>query len=143
MENNNSGRTRREAAVLVFVVFLLGLLCGGVGTHLWGQRVWGGRQEMAGHPGPPSRARIVNDFTRELQLTPDQQAKIGSIIDNTRAQVRALYQPLDAQHEQIRQDARARIRAVLTPEQLPKFDSFMQRIDQQRKKDQAQAQAQH
>ncbi len=138
MENTNPSRTRREAAVLVFVVFLLGVLVGGVGNHLWGQRVWGGRQEVARHPGPPSRARIVNDFTRELQLTPDQQGKIGDIIDNTRIQVRALYQPLDAQHEQIRLQARARIRAVLTPEQLPKFDAFMQRIDQQRKKDQAQ-----
>ncbi|HLV96237.1 MAG TPA: hypothetical protein VKS44_13685 [Candidatus Acidoferrales bacterium] len=137
MENTNP-RTRREAAVLVFVVFLLGALVGGVGNHLWGQRVWGGRQEVARHPGQPWRARIVNDFTRELQLTPDQQGKIGDIIDNTRVQVRALYQPLDAQHEQIRQQARARIRAVLTPEQLPKFDAFMQRIDQQRKKDQAQ-----
>jgi len=137
MENTNP-RTRREAAVLVFVVFLLGALVGGVGNHLWGQRVWGGRQEVARHPVQPWRARIVNDFTRELQLTPDQQGKIGDIIDNTRVQVRALYQPLDAQHEQIRQQARARIRAVLTPEQLPKFDAFMQRIDQQRKKDQAQ-----
>lgn len=143
MENTNPSRTRHEAAVLVFVVFLLGVLVGGVGNHLWGQRVWGGRQEVARHPGPPSRARIVNDFTRELQLTPDQQGKIGDIIDNTRVQVRALYRPLDAQHEQIRLQARARIRAVLTPEQLPKFDAFMQRIDQQRKRDQAQAQAQH
>jgi hypothetical protein len=141
MENNNSGRTRHEAAVLVFVVFLLGVLFGGVGNHLWGQRVWGGRQEMAVRPGPPPRAQIINDFTRELQLTPDQQTQIGAIIDNTRVQVRALYQPLDAQHAEIRQQARARIRAVLTPEQLPKFDAFMQRIEQ-RKKDQAKAQAQ-
>jgi Spy/CpxP family protein refolding chaperone len=138
MENNNPSRTRHEAAVLVFVVFLLGLLVGGVGSHLWGQRVWGGRQERAGHGGPHSTARIVNEFTRELQLTPDQQTEIGEIIDQTRGQVRALYRPLDAKHEEIRQQGRDRIRAVLTPGQLPKFDAFMQRIDGQRKKDQAQ-----
>ena len=139
MENVNSNNTKREAAVLVFVVFLLGLLVGGVGNHLWGERVWG-RQEPAVHMGPPSRARILNDFTHELQLSPEQQYKIGGIIDDTRAQVRALYSPLDAQHEKIRQQCRDRIRAVLTPEQVPKFEAFMQRIDEQRKRDQAQAQ---
>jgi Spy/CpxP family protein refolding chaperone len=130
MESANTSRTKREAAVLVCVVFLLGLLVGGVGSHLWGERVWG-RQEPAPRQGPPSRARIVNDFTRELQLTPDQQEKIGAIIDDTRVQAQA-------QHEKIRQQGRDRIRAILTPEQLPKFEQFMQRIDEQRKRDQAQ-----
>jgi Spy/CpxP family protein refolding chaperone len=137
MEATSPSKTRREAALLVFVVFLLGLLVGSVGNHLWGERVWG-RQEMGTRPSPPSRQQVVNDLTRELQLTPDQQKQLGPIIDDTRAQVRALYTPLDAQHEQIRQQGRARIRAILTPEQQPKFDQFMQRIDEQRKKDAAQ-----
>jgi Spy/CpxP family protein refolding chaperone len=129
MESTNTSRTRREAAILVFVVFLLGLLVGGVGNHLWGERVWG--KQGAPRQGPPSRAQIVNDFTRELQLTTDQQQKIGAIIDDMRAQA-------GAQHEKLRQQGRDRIRAVLTAEQLPKFEQFMQRIDEQRKKDQAQ-----
>jgi hypothetical protein len=137
MENTNTNKTRREAALLVFVVFLLGLLVGGVGNHLWGERVWG-KQEVATRPGPPSRAQIVNDLNRELQLTADQQQKIATIIDDTRTQVRALYSPLDPQHDKLRQQGRDRIRAVLTPEQLPKFEEFMQRIDEQRKRDQAQ-----
>jgi Spy/CpxP family protein refolding chaperone len=131
MESANPGKTRREAALLVFVVFLLGLLVGGVGGHLWGERVWGRQEATVSRQGPPSRARIVNDFTRELQLTPDQQEKVGAIIDDTRAQ-------WAAQHEGIRERGRERIRAILTPEQLPKFEQFMQRIDEQRKKDQAQ-----
>ena len=137
MEATSPTNTRREAALLVFVVFLLGLLVGGVGNHLWGERVWG-RQEPGAHGNPPSREQVVNDLTRELQLTPDQQKQLGPIIDDTRAQVRALYTPLDPQHEQIRQQGRAHIRAILTPEQQPKFDQFMQRIDEQRKKDAAQ-----
>jgi Spy/CpxP family protein refolding chaperone len=137
MEPTSPSNTRREAALLVFVVFLLGLLVGAVGNHLWGERVWG-RQEPGAHGNPPSREQVVNDLTRELQLTPDQQKQLGPIIDDTRAQVRALYQPLDAQHDTIRHQGRERIRAILTPEQQPKFDQFMQRIDEQRKKDAAQ-----
>jgi Spy/CpxP family protein refolding chaperone len=128
MENS---RTRSEAAVLVLVVFVLGALLGGLGNHLWGERVWG-RQNP---PGPPSRVQIVGELTRELQLTPDQQQQLSAIVDDTKAKIRAAYAPADAQRKQLRQQGRARIRAILTPEQLPKFETFMARIDEQRKKD--------
>lgn len=128
MENS---KTRSEAAILVLVVFVLGVLLGGLGNHLWGERVWG-RQTP---PGPPSRTQIVSELTRELQLTPDQQQQLGAIVDDTKSRIRAAYAPADAQREQLRQQGRARIRAILTPEQLPKFEAFMARIDEQRKKD--------
>jgi Spy/CpxP family protein refolding chaperone len=131
MENNNSSRTRREAAALVFVVFLLGVLVGGVGNHLWAERVWGHQQP--GRSGPPPRAKIVDDLTRQLQLTPDQQQEIGAIIDDTRTQMLS-------QHNKLRQEGRERIRATLTPEQQTKFEQFMQRIDEQRKREQSQSQ---
>ena len=38
MENN---KTRSEAAILVLVVFILGVLARRLGNHLWGERVWG------------------------------------------------------------------------------------------------------
>lgn len=140
MESTNTTRTRREAAILVFVVFVLGLLVGGVGNHFWGQTVWGSHQ---GHPtrtGPPSRAKIVDDFTRELQLTAEQQQQLGTIIDQTRAEWAAQHEAARQRDEAIRQEAHARMRAILTPQQVPKFDAFMQRLEDQRKKDQPQAQ---
>jgi hypothetical protein len=134
MENASPNRTRTEAAVLVCVVFLLGLLVGGLGSHLWGERVWG-HQVPTAHSRPPSREQIVNDLTHQLGLTSDQQKQIGSIIDDTRSQVHALYAPIDVQHEQLRLQGRAKIRGVLTPDQQTKFDALMQRIDEQRKKE--------
>lgn len=128
MENS---KTRSEAAMLVLVVFVLGVLLGGLGNHLWGERVWG-RQTS---PAPPSHTQIVSELTHELQLTPDQQQQLGAIVDDTKAKIRAAYAPADAQRDQLRQQGRARIRAILTPEQLPKFEAFMARIDEQRKKD--------
>lgn len=78
---------------------------------------------------------MIAQCTHDLQLTPDQQKQMIAIIDDTRAKWTALYAPLDPQKEQIRQDGRAHIRAILTPEQQVKFDDFMRRIDEQRKKD--------
>ena len=127
-------KKRGEAAVLVLVVFLLGALLGGVGNHVWGERVWG-KQIINTQP---TRNEIVGDLTRDLQLTPDQQKQLGSIVDDTRAQWRTLYTTIEPQHEQIRQQSRDRIRATLTPDQKPKFEEFMHRIDEQRKKDEQQ-----
>ena len=127
-------KKRGEAAVLVLVVFLLGALLGGVGNHVWGERVWG-KQIINTQP---TRNEIVCDLTRDLQLTPDQQKQLGSIVDDTRAQWRTLYTTIEPQHEQIRQQSRDRIRAILTPDQKPKFEEFMHRIDEQRKKDEQQ-----
>jgi Spy/CpxP family protein refolding chaperone len=124
-------KARREAAILVLIVFLLGVLLGGVGNHLWGSRVWG---NSGGHLGPPpTRAQVLDNFTKELQLTPDQEKQLGSILDDSRSKFRALDKSLDPQRMQIRDESRAQMRALLTPDQQPKFDAFMQRQDSQRK----------
>jgi Spy/CpxP family protein refolding chaperone len=136
MENS---KTRSEAAILVLVVFILGVLLGGLGNHLWGERVWG----HAYPPGMPLHTQIVSELTRQLALTPDQQQQLGVIVDDTKSKIHAAYAPADAQREQLRQQGRARIRAILTPEQLPKFEAFMARIDEQRKKESEQHQPPH
>jgi Spy/CpxP family protein refolding chaperone len=128
MENN---KTRREAALLVLVVFALGILLGGLGTHLWGERVWGHQT------APNSRDEIIGRLTHELSLTPDQKTSVTAIVDDTRAQWRALYAPLDPKKEEIRQQSRDKIRALLTPEQKTKLEDFFRRLDEQRKKDEA------
>jgi Spy/CpxP family protein refolding chaperone len=123
-------KTRSEAAILVIVVFFLGALLGGVATHVWSERVWG-NQVSAAHP---SRDQLVSSLTHELQLNAEQQQELGVIIDDTRSQIRTIYAPVDAQREELRHNGRDRIRAILTPEQKPKFEAFMQRLDEERKK---------
>lgn len=127
-------KARREAVTLVAAVFVLGILLGGVGNHLWGQRVWGMHREA---PAVAPPGHFTQELTRELQLTPSQQRQIQSIVEDTQARWRALYAPLDGQREQIREESHDRMRAILTPSQKPEFDVFLQRIEEQRKKDAA------
>jgi hypothetical protein len=122
-------KARREAAALVAVVFLLGALLGFVGNHLWGERVWG----MRDNPVPPNHLSV--ELTQELQLTADQQREMNGIISETQAKWRALYAPLEPQRAEIRELSHEQMRKILSPDQLPKFDAFMQRLDQQRKRD--------
>ena len=116
MENTKS---RREAAFLVFIVFALGILLGGLGTHLWGERVWG-RQAA-----PNSRDEIIGRMTHEVGLTPEQRTQVTAIVDDTRAQWRALYSPLDQKKDDIRQQSREKLRALMTPDQKAKARRFL------------------
>lgn len=136
MENT---KARLEAAALFLVVFVLGVVFGVVGDHVWSQRVSG---EQTAVNTKPTRDQVMEDLTQRLQLTPDQQKQIGVAIDDTRAKWQALYAPLDAPREQIRQEGRAKIRATLTPDQQVKFDDFLKRLDEQRKKEAAEKQPQ-
>lgn len=129
-------KARLEAAALFLVVFVLGVIFGVVGNHVWSQRVSG--QQVTVNT-KPTRAQVMQDLTQRLQLTPDQQKQIGVAIDETRAK----WQALDAPREQIRQEGRAKIRAILTPDQQVKFDDFMKRLDEQRKKEAAEKQQTH
>lgn len=123
---------RFEAAALFLAVFVLGVAFGALGAHIWNQRVSG---EPAAINTKPTRNEVMQDLTQRLNLTSDQQKQIGVAIDDTRAKWQALYAPLDGQRESIRQEGRAQMRAVLTPEQQVKFDDFLKRLDEQRKKE--------
>lgn len=129
-------KARLEAAALFLVVFVLGVVFGVVGNHVWSQRVSG---EQAKVNTNATRDQVMKDLTQRLQLTPDQQKQIGVAIDETRAK----WQALDVPREQIRQEGRAKIRALLTPDQQVKFDDFLKRLDEQRKKEAAEKQAAH
>ena len=126
-------KARSEAAILVAVVFLLGVLLGGLGNHLWGERVWGMRADI-----PSSQQKHLDaQLTQELDLSPDQQKQLHIVVEETQAKWRALYGPLEGQRAQIRKEIRDDMRAILTAEQQLKFDAFMKRLDEERKANEA------
>lgn len=77
---------------------------------------------------------MVEQMTRELSLTPEQQKSLETILDDTRSTMRAIHEQVRPQFEEVRQQGRQKIRAILTPEQLPQFEEFIRRLDEERKK---------
>ena len=134
-----NSKARLEAAALFLAVFALGGVFGALGNHLWGQRVSG---EPAAVNTKPTRDQVVADMTQRLQLTPDQQKQVTIAIDETRAKWQALNASSDAPREQIRQDFRAKVRAMLTPDQQVKFDDYLKLLDERRRKEAAEKQQQ-
>jgi len=126
-------KARSEAAMLVAVVFLLGVLLGGLGNHLWGERVWGVRADVPA----PQQKHLDAQLTQDLQLTPDQQKQLRAVIEETQEKWRALYGPLEGQRDAIRAEGHDQMRAILTPEQKPRFDAFMKHLEEERKRNEA------
>ncbi|MHB8411517.1 MAG: Spy/CpxP family protein refolding chaperone [Candidatus Acidiferrales bacterium] len=134
----------RKAVGLVVLVFALGIALGGVGAHLWDAHVLAKRH----HPS------IVQQLKDDLQLSPSQAKQVDAILSDDHAKFRALdaqehaewhpkYAALDTQRhaewdpkvDQVRQQGRNSIRALLTPEQRTKFDAFLKHLDEERKKE--------
>ncbi|MEN3370683.1 MAG: motif family protein [Verrucomicrobiota bacterium] len=76
---------------------------------------------------------ILEHMTKNLALTPEQQAKIQPILDQAKPQVIAARQEAMGKMKAIRDATRAQIRAVLTPEQQQKFDALQKAREDMRK----------
>jgi Spy/CpxP family protein refolding chaperone len=122
----------RKAALWVGLVFLLGAALGGVLGNVFGVH--------ARNAAPPQltevekRAHKVQRLTQELSLTADQQKQVEAIIASVQAQYKAIRQSTEPRIDEARQKGREQIRAILTPEQKPKFEDFLSRLDEERKK---------
>lgn len=124
----------KKALYWVFGVLLLGLALGGVGGYALARHyrlpAWPMRQET----GEERRAHHRAQVKAELGLTDDQQRRVDDIIAALRAKYRAIQDQSEPQIDAARRQARDEIRAILTPEQKPKFDNFLRRMDEERKK---------
>jgi Spy/CpxP family protein refolding chaperone len=125
----------RRAIVLVVGVLWLGIALGAVGTYAaFGWRTAAGPQRPPGPgKGPGGQARAIEQLTREVGLTPQQQEQLKAILEESKARYDALFEQMRPQLEEIRQQGRQKIRAILAPEQLPKFEEHVRRNDEQRK----------
>jgi Spy/CpxP family protein refolding chaperone len=123
---------KRKAALWVGAVFLLGALLGGVLGFVFAHRPVSAANAPLSEP--ERRARRVEQLTKELALTPQQAQQLDSILLQRHTETKAIHDQLDAQMNQVRDKGRAQVRTILTPEQLPKFEDFLKRMDEERKR---------
>ena len=122
----------RKAALWVGVVFLLGAALGGMLGYVFAHHT--AMAASAQMSDSEKRAQKVQRLTQELNLSPDQQKQLDTIMASVQAQYKAIRQSTDPQINEARQKGREQIRAILTPEQKPKFEEFLKRIDEERKR---------
>lgn len=125
----DASQGNRKAMFLVLLVFALGIALGAVGTYVVTTRVLAARS-----PAVHTPATTMAMFTKDLNLTSDQQKQIEAILSDTRARYAEIHKRDDPEYEKTRQEGRDRIRQVLTPEQGPKFEELLLEMDAERLK---------
>ena len=99
-----------------------------------------GAQEPAakdsGGNGPRHHHKWGNSLehmTKTLDLTPEQQAKIGPILEQAKPQMKAAHQESKEKMKAVRDNVNAQIRPLLTPTQQQKWDKIQKAREDLRK----------
>jgi Spy/CpxP family protein refolding chaperone len=74
---------------------------------------------------PAQRLELMGRMNRQLNLTPPQREIIEQIFHESRERIRKLRETVEPKVKEETRLVRERIRQVLTPEQLRKFDQLM------------------
>ena len=104
---------------LYFVVtFVLGIIIGGAGMFYYGWHTGRWRRGF-------SRERVVSHLRQELNLSSTQVQQLTQIIDDSSHKYHQLRGQVDPQFQALRDDTDNRIRQILTPAQLDKFNDLV------------------
>jgi Spy/CpxP family protein refolding chaperone len=121
-----------KAALWVGVVFLLGTALGGTLGYSYAHHLVSAANTPLSEPA--RRAHRVEQLTQALSLTSAQSQQVDAVLLQRHTEAKAIHDQADAQLEQVHQKGRDQIRAILTPEQRPKFEEFLKNLDQQKKR---------
>jgi hypothetical protein len=124
-------KTTSKAVIWILVVFLTGILFGGVLTLLVLRTgplppVFGfmGKEGFR-PPRPPEE--VLRSMAERFDLDEQQQKELLVILEESRDQLRLHSEKTRKEFTRIRESARNQIRSVLQPHQLEKFDEFLEK----------------
>lgn len=113
--------SRLAIAVYIGLVFASGVVLGAFGYRLYTVSTVSAKTTRSPEEW---RKRAMVEYQTRLKLNDQQVAKLNSIFDDTRARVREVQQRSKPELEAIHKDQIAKVRAMLTPEQLAEYEKM-------------------
>ena len=111
-----------KAITGVLLIFILGAVGGVIGTYIFYKcrkdaLVWGEPRDREEH--------MVRRLSRDLNLDNEQHDKVKEILHETRAEMKVVRKQYRPQIEAVLEKGHDRIRKILKPEQLEKFEKIV------------------
>lgn len=125
------GKTLLKMWLAVVGVFILGCVTGVSLDSVYRVRMGDRPKER----GRGNKEEMFERMKRDLNLNEQQATQIRAILEQTREEYRQLRAEVRPRYDAARQNARTRIRALLTPEQQQKFDAKVAERDARRDDD--------
>jgi uncharacterized membrane protein YdfJ with MMPL/SSD domain len=123
---------RQKATLWLAIVFVLGAALGGVLGYAFAHRSYAAEPTILSPEA--RRAQRKEKLTHDVGLNSDQQQQVSAILDRAQGEYKAVHTVMDPQIEAVRQKTREKIRAVLADDQKPKFEEFLRKLDEERKR---------
>ncbi|HYL37012.1 MAG TPA: hypothetical protein VEV17_13945 [Bryobacteraceae bacterium] len=116
-------------ALYLFVVFVSGAVVGALGYRTYNP------PSAAATPRNPEefRKRYLDEIKGRVGLNDEQLARVNTLLDETRTRFHDARDKHNDIVKEIGEDYRAKVRLMLTPEQLPKYEAFWRERDQRQK----------
>jgi hypothetical protein len=108
-------------AVYLFVVFVSGGVVGALGYRMYSPPPAHSEQRLTPEAW---RKQYLEELRTRVGLTPDQLEKMNVIMDHDDASFLAARDQHHQEMERIKEEHRAKLRSMLTPDQLPKYEQF-------------------
>ena len=123
---------RAAATISVLALFLMGMVIGAFGMHLferhhlpWHMPVHGDRMRTSGPPHFPPHA--IEEIEKQLELTPEQSEQVHRILAHGRLRAEALRHDVAPQVHAQMQETHRQILEILTPDQRRHLEQLMPR----------------
>jgi Spy/CpxP family protein refolding chaperone len=104
------------------------LFLGGVATGALGHRFFAPVPVIAAPDA--ARRRYVREMQDRLKLTPAQVTQLETIMHETKVKTKTVRDSIHPQILEIKHEHIARIRAILTPEQIPAYEKLVAEREQ-------------
>jgi Spy/CpxP family protein refolding chaperone len=127
------GKTLFKVWLMVLGVFALGCLTGASLDSAYRLKARNNERQEA--RSRRDKEEVFENMKRDLNLSEQQATEIRAILDQTRNDYRTLRAEVRPRYDSVRQNARTRIRALLTPEQQQRFDARVAERDAKRDPD--------
>jgi hypothetical protein len=108
-------------AVYLFLVFVSGGVVGALGYRMYSPPAARSEQRVSPEVW---RQQYLDELRTRVNLTPDQVQKVNGILDDIDARFNQARNQHHQEIEKIREDHRAKLRAILTADQIPKYEQL-------------------
>ena len=119
-----------KAIISILIVFLLGSLAGALITH----EIYQHRIESFIR-GEPKRELIVRRLNHQLNLDAAQLSQLRVIVEETYDGIKNVRKQIKPQIEAILESSQNRVRAILLPDQLEKYEKIIAERKKKREKE--------
>ena len=119
-------------AFYLALVFVSGAVLG-----VFGERVYNvSTVTSAKQPKNPEefRKHYLNNMQSRLNLSQDQVAKLGSILDETRARFHEVHQKLQPDLDEVQKEQQEKVRSILSPDQRVEYEKMLAERQQRQQK---------